>query len=52
MSLEGNATISMQETFWHSYYGKCIDQFVLDWMFSITVEEERCINKPLRNWYL
>lgn len=39
LSEDGKVTMPLQNTFWGSYYGMCIDKFGVNWMISAEVEE-------------
>lgn len=40
LSKGGKVTQELQDMFWGSYYGSCIDQFGVQWMFNCTEESK------------
>lgn len=36
LSAEGNITMPLQDMFWGSYFGTCVDKYGINWMFSFT----------------
>jgi PhnB protein len=36
LSAGGKITMELQDMFWGAYYGSCIDQFGVQWMFNCT----------------
>lgn len=34
LSVEGTVTMELQDMFWGDYFGTCIDQFGVQWMFN------------------
>lgn len=37
ISIEGEVTMPLQETFWGAYYGHCRDRFGVNWMFNFAL---------------
>ena len=40
LSKDGVVTMEIQETFWNSYFGSCIDQFGTHWMINLPLEAQ------------
>jgi PhnB protein len=38
LSSGGKVTMELQDMFWGSYFGSCIDKFGVQWMFNFTAE--------------
>ena len=36
LSVDGQVTMQLQDTFWGAYYGSCTDKFGVQWMFNCT----------------
>ncbi|MEX8547967.1 MAG: VOC family protein [Mucilaginibacter sp.] len=36
LSIDGQVTMQLQDTFWGAYYGSCTDKFGVQWMFNCT----------------
>lgn len=39
LSAEGTVTMDLKVMFWGGYYGSCIDQFGIQWMFNCLTKE-------------
>ena len=40
LSARGKVTLPLQEMFWGSYYGTCIDRFGVQWMFNFPLQNQ------------
>lgn len=39
LSADGKVTMPLRDMFWGAYYGSCIDQFGIQWMFNCTEKD-------------
>ncbi|MDZ7605748.1 MAG: VOC family protein [Cyclobacteriaceae bacterium] len=40
LSADGKVTMDLQEMFWGSYFGSCVDKFGIQWMFNFPLLSE------------
>ncbi len=40
LSKDGEVTMALQETFWGSYFGSCVDRYGINWMFNLDLSGE------------